>query len=546
MPEARTAASVALARELFAEQRFNFCLVPGFIALAWLLERLSPAFATTLLEAASMLMAVNAILVTFLIFTRTESNPRRDRRGFPARYFTLPVSTLTLVAVPLGLGTVVATVVFGALLAVDALPVRPAQPLWSLAKFASFMLTYQMLLWCAARLGALRMIVIGLLSFVFIVLPLSSLTSVLLALWSAAACGLSWLAVARQRAGGTSHASVFDTAHERLSALLPQRSAGFASMHHAQLWYEWRKVGYLLPLIVCSLLLTMILPLTFVVSPARGFALLVVTLLLPVLMAVPLGRAFSKADTWAMDSSLATFTEKTRLLSVPAFLAVRPLSSDDVVVAKLQAAALSTALAWAPTIGFTLLWQYGWADTSALRELGTILWAIQHHSLLPQFAILVLLVVLLVLLTWRFQVAGLWIGLSGSGRLFVVTTLPLVLIPTAGLLLLDEFFSWLGADHRRLTPFVWCVGALVAAKYWLAAFTWRDASPALTRRYLPVWACGTLCAAALALLVAEPFGLLLNVELPVVRSLLLLAALMVMPFAQLGLAPTQFARNRHG
>lgn len=537
--------ALVLARELIEEQRPNLIIVAGFLVAGFLLQQFFPA--SDAAQAVVFLLVLNAFILIFYAFTRTESNPRRDRRGFPARYFTLPVSTLTLIAVPLVLGIVAieVAVVWAQgfqLVAVDK--TEAAWSAWVAFKTGAFMVTYQMLLWCAARLGAMRMVVIGLSSFGFIVLEFSTFTAVMLILWCIVAFVLSWIGVARQRSGLSGARTGFGALADTLAEALPQRTRPFGSMHRAQVWYEWRKVGYLLPMLVCVVLLAIVLPISWLVGPERGFALLVFTLLLPALLAAPVGKAFSKADTWSMDTTVSEFAEGTRPLAVPAFLAVRPLSSDAVVIAKLHAAVLSAALAWVQVLAFVLLWQFGWVNTSALGNLGRTLWAIQYHSLLPQLVMAVLFVVFLMLLTWRFLVAGLWIGLSGNGRLFTVTTVPLVLIPTAGLLLLDEFFGWLLDDASRMQPFVWCVGALAIARYWAAAYTWRGIGRAF-HAYLVAWACGTTCMVLLAWLAAEPFGLLINIELAHARSLLLCAALMVMPLAQLGLAPMQFARNRH-
>jgi hypothetical protein len=534
---------LTLVRELLQEQRSNLVIVAVSLALGLLLQRLFPASGVA--EAVVVLLTMSAFVLTFYVFTRTESNPRRDRRGFPTRYFTLPVSTLSLVAVPLVLGVVAIEAVFAWSWWFELLLEQPPSPVWAAAKLAAFMLTYQMLLWSAARLGAMRMVIIGFGSFVLIVLEFSVANAVLLAQWYVAAFVLSWKAVTRQRSGSSHSGTGVGALIERIGDALPKRMRPFQSIHRAQVWYEWRKVGYLLPLLTGALLLFIIVPLSLFVGSDRSFGFLVFTLLMPALLAVPVGKAFSKADTWTMDTTLSEFTGSSRPLTVPAFLAVRPLSSDAVVIAKLHTAVLSTVLAWLLVLAFVMLWQLGWIEKPGLRNLGRTLWAIQHHSLVPQLVALGLFILFLVLLTWRFLVASLWIGLSGSGRLFTIATVPLVLVPTAGLLLLDEFVGWLRDDATRWQPFVWCVAAVVIGKFWLAAYTWRGIGRAFHRYLLP-WTCATACMLLLAALLAEPFGLLLNIELAVARCLLVCAALLVMPLAQLGLAPTSFASNRHG
>jgi hypothetical protein len=543
MPDMQRSPVLALAREILVEQKVNVGLAAAFLALAAALKQFGDD-SVGIVMAGNVLMSLNTLVLTFMIFTRTESNPRRDRRGFPARYFTLPVSTLTLVIVPLVMGVVTIELVFGAFLLFDLVLVQPISSAWMLFKAGSFMLTYQMLLWCAARLGAARMIVIGLLSFIYIVLPPLPVTIAVLGVWTIAAFLLSWFGVARQRSGANHGGLLFAALRERLASLLPQRKSRFTSIQQAQTWYEWRKVGYLLPVIVATVLLTAILPMSLA-YPGLANVVLTMTLLMPVLLAAPIGKAFSKADTWSMDASLGSLTESARPLAVPPFLAVRPLAAHDVVAAKLRAAALSTALAWAVALVFLAFWMPAQAYLSVPRALGRTLWAMQGHSLLPQFALAALLLVFLMLVTWRFLVAGIWIGLSGSGRLFTASTVMLAVVPAAGILAVGEYGDWLRDDHDRLVPLVGVVGLLVAMKFWLAAFIWRGVSPVLTRRYVAAWACGTLCMLVFALLAAEPVSFIFNSDLGLVRNLLVFAALMVLPLAQIGLAPRQFAANRH-
>jgi hypothetical protein len=539
----RRSPAITLARELLAEQQPNLVIVAALLGASLVLKQFFPA--SNGAQALVFLLVMNAYILTFYAFTRTESNPRRDRRGFPARFFTLPVSTLVLVSVPLVLGVAAIEAVFAWTVGFSlVLEPRTEHPVWAAFKTGAFMLTYQMLIWCAARLGALRLVIIGISSFVFIVLPYSATAALLLALWCAGACVSSWIGVDRQRsgAGGSSGpGALFDL----IGDALPRRSRPFKSMQGAQVWYEWRKVGYLLPMLVGVVLLLIVLPVTLLMGPERSFGPLVFTLLLPVLLAAPVGKAFSKADTWSMDTTVAEFADSSSPLGVPAFLATKPLKAETVVIAKLHAAALSTVLAWLQVFAFVALWQFNWANKTNLANLGRALWAIQNHSLVPQLAMAALFAVLLVLLTWRFMVAGLWIGLSGNGRLFTVTTVPLVLIPTAGLLLLDEFIGWLRDDTARIRIFAWCVGALVAAKFWLAAFAWRRINRELTHRYLTFWTCGTCCTLGLAILAAEPASFVFAIELPIMRSLLLFGALLVVPLAQIGFAPAKFAANRH-
>ena len=71
-----------------------------------------------------------------------------------------------------------------------------------------------------------------------------------------------------------------------------------------------------------------------------SFRLLLAALAAPVVLAVPVGIAFSKPTFWSED------------LGVPAFVAVRPLSSEDFVAIKVKVAAASAALTWLVVLVF--------------------------------------------------------------------------------------------------------------------------------------------------------------------------------------------------
>ncbi len=99
---------------------------------------------------------------------------------------------------------------------------------------------------------------------------------------------------------------------------------------------------------------------------------------------------------------------------------------------------------------------------------------------------------------------------------------------------------------RLLPALLWVAALAVAAKFWIAAFSWRKVAPQRVRQYLIVWLGSTLCLITLAVLLwAGLLRYFLPSDIYRVRSLLILAALLVMPFGRLGLATSSLARNRH-
>jgi hypothetical protein len=83
------------------------------------------------------------------------------------------------------------------------------------------------------------------------------------------------------------------------------------------------------------------------------------------------------------------------------------------------------------------------------------------------------------------------------------------------------------------------------AKFSLAAFSWRRIAPQRFRQYLLIWSGGTLCLIALAILLWSGVRHVVPLDVYRLRIVLILAALLVMPFARLGLAPLSLAKNRH-
>lgn len=478
------------------------------------------------------------LLATFLafhIFSLTELDSRKARQGFPRRLFVLPVSSLTLVAVPVMLGFVAVETIFTigyvtgiAMDMVDA-------PVWGGLKLGAFMLTCQLILWSCAGLGSLRLVFIGISSFFFIVLGKNPVSTALLFGWTLIAFLWSWATISRQRSGGGKRQRrMADIAASMIDAL-PRRKCGFASPQSALFWYEWRQAGFILPLAVSMLLLIVIAPLSLLTADsARSTPILLGGLLLtPLIMACAAGKALSKADLWSAD------------MGVPAFLAVKPVSAETIVLVKIRVAVLSMLITWGLLISFAFVWLQFWANLELLHAYGNFIWATQGHSLPAHYATAALTVIACMLLTWRLLVVGLWIGLSRHRACFTWASMLLVLAVMLGPALYYEVFDWVSADYERLGIVVWLGAALVIAKFWLAAWSWRAMTAKHTLHYFGIWLAGTGCMLALALLLDDSIRSLASADSSRVQTLLIFAALLIMPLAQLALAPVTLADNRH-
>ena len=230
---------------------------------------------------------------------------------------------------------------------------------------------------------------------------------------------------------------------------------------------------------------------------------------------------------------------------------------------KMKVALLSTSLSWLLVLAFLSVWLPLWANLTSLSMVRVGFWMVYGHSVYPQYAIAALSIIAGLFLTWKFLVGGLWIGLSGNLKLFIASASAYCLMLLLGMfglaILLDHdeaFRQWLREDpDRPLSLFEWIAALGVSAKFWMAAVSWRKIAPQRVRRYFLAWCGGTLCLIALAILVWADGTLILSLMaflnfLPLdvyrLRNLLILVALLVIPFARLGLAPSSLARNRHG
>jgi hypothetical protein len=350
-----------------------------------------------------------------------------------------------------------------------------------------------------------------------------------------------------ERTGGGQRRRIAREWIERLNDVLPQRTAAFSSASAAQLWFEWRRSGWLLPAFVGTALLLVIGPISWRLRQDSGAVVWILgwTLAMPVILALPIGKGFSKAEVWSAD------------VSVRPFDAVRPLATGEMVVIKLKVAALSAVFAWGIIVVFLAAWLPGWADLRVLNSARIGFWMVYHHTAAPQYAIMVLAIVAGLLLTWRGLVCGLWLGLWGQPKWFVAVPAAygvlLVLANIMVLMLAQESEThpegWLRDPNRALQCFQWLAAMAVIVKVWLAAWSWRRITSRRLRRYLLIWGAAVSCLVALVLLVwARGALVLLCGPLDPIRfrNTLLLAAIFVMPLARVGLAPCMLAKNRHG
>jgi hypothetical protein len=280
-----------------------------------------------------------------------------------------------------------------------------------------------------------------------------------------------------------------------------------------------------------------------VIAPFSWFArndasgslrLLLGTLATPIMLAIPVGMAFARPTFWSED------------LSVPAFVAIRPLTDEQFVAIKMKVAAASAAISWLLVVCFVGVWLSLWANVDALSQLAIQWWAFHEHSPFSVYGTVALIVIAGVVLTWRFLVSRLWSGLSGSRPLFMASVMSVVLVVIAGMVFpADRLPGWVLEDPARMAGVVWLMSIAVVVKCWLAAYSWRRVSPRHLWQYVLLWGAATTSVLTLTMLLWGVVRIYVALDIYRFQSFMILVALLTVPLGRVGLAPSCLARNRH-
>jgi hypothetical protein len=493
------------------------------------------------------LMALS-LLVLMGIFNYTEHSATKEWHGFPYRLFALPVQTWKLVGVPMLLGCVSLQLIYWGWIKLVWTEPHPNMPAWFAAVLGGFLIFYQATLWGMAAFRIARIALLGIGGAVAVgiaCIPLG-VTDIKTG-WQmerpgiavmAAVCVLAyfvtWALVSRQRSGGGRRRNWFKAMQEGIVDLLPRRRRDFGSPAAAQFWYDWRRVGWVLP--VCLLLvLLLVVPISWASRDNAKFTVdaLFILLMMPMVLAFVIGKGFSSPEFWSPTTGYSSF------------LKTRPLPAGEFIISRMKVAALAVVVAWLFEFTFLVLWLGGWADWTDLDRLWREFQLVYpwSWSAITGFYILGFMV-----LSWRGLIGGLWLGMSGNRRLQTMVTALQVVVPVFLLIAwgisadaMDRAFKEHPAEMNGLIlrGIAWLLALAVIGKFWLAAFSWSGIFPRRTRQYLAIWAVATAAFILLAVL-SRPLLDTYRLEM-----LYLLGALLVFPLARLGLAPSAVRRNRH-
>ena len=459
---------------------------------------------------------------------------------YPARMFTLPVTSGALAGWPMLYGTIAVAILW---LATRFLAVWPSGldvPLfWPAIMAAVFLAWTQALAWTPFPLPGLRVIVTVLLmvliDIVVFVAAFSKASELVMLAILAPNLPLAYLvarfAVARARRGDVPDRRGIFAPLGRIADLLPRRRDRFPSPARAQAWFEWRRYGRSLPALV-GILLPFELLLLFVFSdtPVLVIETLVAVLLTPPFMAAFVAATVSRSSPDGSDPYELT-----------PFIAARPLTSASLVTAKLKATIRSTLASWLLVLV---------AIPLALRLSGTSSVVVDGARQVIEFegmpravAIGLLGLSALVLSTWKQLVQSLYIGMSGRAWLVKASVFLALSLLTIFVILAQGVIGNKQAIAALWNALPWILAVLVCLK--IAAAAWiairfHD-SRLLSDRTLVIGAL-SWDVAVLAL-----YGLLvwLVPTLLFPSYLLALVAILAIPLARLSAAPLALSWNRH-
>jgi polyhydroxybutyrate depolymerase len=463
------------------------------------------------------------------------------RSSYPTRMFALPVTTAALAGWPMLYGALamlclwLVTVLLGSwALGIDA-PV-----IWPALYAAVFLAWTQVLAWmpfgvrglrvvaAVAWLATLNAVVFSAISYEVSETVMAAILAPLLPL--AYLC--AWFVVARARSGDLPDWRGVFAGLQVIAHLGDRRRNHFSSPTRAQRWFEWRQLGWSLPVWV-----TILLPveLALLLLPGNDTPELVFYTLLTALLTPPFMAAFVTATARRSDA------DASDVYGLAPFIATRPVTNATLVAAKLIMAAWSTFAAWfivlvAIPLGLTLSgtwpivtgWARQWVDAVGTPRL---------------IALALLALAVLLASTWKQLVQAQCITLAGRAWLVKAS----VLLRLALLIAILAALEWI-LDNRMVAALwralPWILAGLVGIKLSVAGWTATRLAHdrLLSDRVLVAGAAGWLVT---VLAVHGLLAWLLSLSASMPRHLLGLLAILSIPLARPSVAPLALAWNRH-
>ena len=227
------------------------------------------------------------------------------------------------------------------------------------------------------------------------------------------------------------------------------------------MWFEWRRHGRSLPVLVAMVLpFGLALLWVFRDTPWRVFGSLAVVLLTPPIMAVFVAANVSRSSADGSDSYEMT-----------PFMATRPLSSTSLVAAKLAATIRSTVVTWLLVLVAVLLALRLSGASSAVAD--GALDVIEIAGMPRAVALALLGLSALVVSTWKQLVRSLYVGMSGRAWLVKASVFATLVVLTIIVALAPWVHGNVDAFLALYKALPWILAALICFKIsavaWIAA-----------------------------------------------------------------------------
>lgn len=455
---------------------------------------------------------------------------------FPARMFTLPVTTRALAGWPMLYGTAAAASLWIATAILVRWPggVDVYVPwVWPALLTAAYLAWTQALMWMPYGLPGVRVVIAALWLMVVDVIVLLALNYKAREPVMVAICApqipvaylVAWYAVARARRGDVPDWRGLFARLGQIVDVRPRQQKRVLSPARAQTWFEWRRHGRVLPAMVASVVPVELL-LLFI--PGNDTAPIVFLILFAVLFTPPFMAAFAAA-------ALSTIT------SSGPFMARRPLTSASLIAAKLKMTVWSTLAAWLLVVIFSLVALVLSGRMPVVVERARA--GIEVTGTLRGIAVVLFMFAALFASTWKHLVQSLCIGLTGREWLIKSSVLVVLIALVAAGPLADEVITNRTVQSAIWNGLPWILVALVVFKMiaasWVAIRLYD--SRLLSDRMLVTGAACWLVTVLVLYGVLEWFAA--SPTIP--RYFLGAIAILQVPLARVSAAPLALAWGRH-
>jgi hypothetical protein len=380
---------------------------------------------TSLAGSCAYTLTTLALLGILGCFHFTEGSRMGGFGSFPTRLFRLPLTTRLLVGLPMIYGSAATVLVYLLCAFLLLARVSPDVPLLWPCLYLIFGLTqFQTILWSLAGSRYLKLLCLGVaasvitLGWMFFIPGIVAGTLsewgyagdpelfmrrllLVLAFTGPAGYAISLFRVHQQRHGMTFRNPAVTGCWAGSIGRLLRRRAPFRSSGSALFWQEWRRTGFILPLVVVAIIGLTCVPawLSGGLSERATSGILTWLFLAPFLFALIIGQGFGKPDFWSTNLKIAPFN------------AVLPVAPGPWISAKLKVAFGSSLLTWCLLIYLAFIWTAFVGDVQAPGV--WLQWLRFHYSPAERWMMLLLALPAAVLITWRLLIAALPAGLCG-------------------------------------------------------------------------------------------------------------------------------------